>query len=340
MDLTKCFITKLPVKLEKTSRGGIEYTIKLEDNELFFRFSDYPEHWCDDIHKEFEKDPKIEKLDKNRMLNFFMDTYLSNVRHIIYGLLLNKKFDPLNYKILNKIVLDRIISESDYPKTPKEKINNLFISLYEFQNYDGELIYIDQYYYKDNLFFKYYFKTKDEFNFYLNSLYDNNLIFISDNERLLSGNIQRCKITYEGLNHLIEITNEGVNSKNCFVAMSFDKSEDHLYFEAIKPAIESTGFNPIRIDYENYDSDKTINDAIIAGIKKCKFCISDFTKQKAGVYFETGYALGRNMKVIYSCHEDDFSNCHFDTNHYPHINYKTTEELKVRLKDKIEAYIL
>ena len=88
---------------------------------------------------------------------------------------------------------------------------------------------------------------------------------------------------------------------------------------ALKSSCIQTGFIPILIDEVHADADKTINDEIIASIKKSKFCISDFTEQKDGVYFEAGFALGRGLKVIYTCQKADFKDSHFDTNHFPHI---------------------
>ncbi len=339
MTIEKCLVTGLPTKLEMTTRGGIEYTIEFEGRKLFFRFSDYLEGWSDDIHKELELDPVLEKMEKDQILTFLLERYLSNRRYIIYGLLLNNKFNPNDFDILNKFVLDKIISESSYPKTPKEKLDNLFISLCNNQKYEGANIEIENNYYENNLFYKYYFKTVQELNFYLYSLSDKNYVKIPDNARHLGTRIGYCSITYEGLSYLIEITNEGENSNNCFIAMSFNKSEVPIFEEAIEPACNETGFVARRIDRENINSDETINDAMIALMKKCKFCISDFTQQKDGVYFESGYCLGRNMKVIYTCREDWFKQCHFDTNHFVHIKYKTNEELKEKLIDKINAWI-
>ncbi|MBN2156818.1 MAG: nucleoside 2-deoxyribosyltransferase, partial [Candidatus Lokiarchaeota archaeon] len=99
------------------------------------------------------------------------------------------------------------------------------------------------------------------------------------------------------------------------------------------------GFQPILIDEVNYESEITINDAIIKNIKECKFLIADFSGQRHGVYFEAGYALGKGRQVIYLCSEEDFENTHFDTNHYPHIVYRDLNELKERLKNKIQAWI-
>ena len=73
-----------------------------------------------------------------------------------------------------------------------------------------------------------------------------------------------------------------------------------------------TGFEPILIDERNIDSDRTINDEIIANLKKCKFCIADFSYHSNGVYFESGFALGQNKKVIYTCLDREFEKAHFD----------------------------
>jgi hypothetical protein len=57
------------------------------------------------------------------------------------------------------------------------------------------------------------------------------------------------------------------------------------------------------------------------------------------VYFEAGYALGRGLKVIYTCREDQIDEAHFDTRNYPHILWKDADELKKKLIDKIEVFI-
>lgn len=108
---------------------------------------------------------------------------------------------------------------------------------------------------------------------------------------------------------------------------------------AIKKACLKTGFTPILVDEVHYDSDTTINDAIIANLRKSRFCIADFTEQKDGVYFESGFALGEGKQVIYACQKEWFNKSHFDTNHFPHIVYETPEELTDALVNKIEAWI-
>ncbi len=87
--------------------------------------------------------------------------------------------------------------------------------------------------------------------------------------------------------------------------MSFDPSRQP-YREVIGRAICASGYAPVMIDTRHIDSDKTINDRIIAEIRACKFCVSDFTGQRNGVYFEAGFALGLGKAIIYVCETDDF----------------------------------
>ena len=110
--------------------------------------------------------------------------------------------------------------------------------------------------------------------------------------------------------------------------------------EAIRLAIEKTGFEPVIIDEKHLSSDNTINDAIISNIRSCKFCIADFTLHKHGVYFESGFALGLGKPVIYLCRKDEFEKAHFDIKPLQHIIYETEEELMIKLTDKINAWII
>jgi hypothetical protein len=334
----KCFITDLET-LEVTDGRDVEiqYCINppgLKKIKLMFEYT--ASGWTDIRSINFRSDKK--------MVEYIVEK-IATIKHILSGLILNNKW-PLGDIILNSKMIDKIIYESDYPKTPKEKIDNLFVSLCRLQKFDGqEITLINKNkgeYYFDDIFYlnKLYFQSLDEYLFYLNTLKNINLIVIEYSELEGEDNLPiSINITYEGLEEYMEIRNEGKLSNNCFIAMSFDKEEDSIFFEAIKPACEETGFVAKRIDYEHYSSETTINDAIISLLKQCKFCIADFTKQKYGVYFEAGYALGRSMKVIYTCRKDFFDKTHFDTNHFPHIIYETREELKKKLIDKINAFI-
>ncbi len=311
----KCPITKEKV-LNLQTTNGIYYKLEIKDKTYSLRF-------CESC---FEK------------INF------KKYRSTIFGLILNEKIDINDRNLIihwdkkgdDFFDLKQFITESYYPRTPKEKYDNLISELFKRQSAIGHNIaYLNLK--NDMLIEKSYFDSSGEFLKYINAL---------EEEKLINCNYSSGKsldslilnITFKGFTYLDQLEKTGSESKNCFIAMAF-KNETVPAREAIKNAIIKTGFIPIIIDEQNIDSDQTINDAIIAGIKKSKFCISDFSFHRNGVYFESGYALGLGKPVIYCCSKEEFKNAHFDIKPLQHIIYDSPEQLEKNLIHKIEAWI-
>jgi nucleoside 2-deoxyribosyltransferase len=249
---------------------------------------------------------------------------------LYHGIGLNKNWEFTSQEQAIKFVNDLL------PKlSPKDKIFQLLEYLHSLTNYDGELVEIDLHtLHQKNVWRKMFFSSIGELNFYLDSLKEKNWVQVFYD----GGPFYRVQLTLAGLT---EVGNylESKNSNICFVAMSFDAALMEIYTNAIQPAIIETGFVPFILHGEHIETGLTINDAMIAAIKKAKFTIADFTQHKSGVYFEAGFALGRGQKVIYTCREGDIDNAHFDTRNYQHILWKDAADLKRKLIDKIEAYI-
>lgn len=264
-------------------------------------------------------------------------------RYLLAGAILNKQlFDKEENEVywftLTSDSIQAKLNKIVYPKTPKAKLDNLLKSLYQLQDFDGEHVDIINITTKPDFYYKHFFKSESECIYYLKELDYQGLINCKflDHDNLdvpLEFNI-----TFKGLNYYLELTEQGDLSNKCFVAMSFDPLMKETR-EAIKKAILENHFEPIIIDEQLIDSSQTINDAIISAIKGCKFCIADFSQQKDGVYFESGFAVGLNKPVIYTCHHDWFTESHFDTNHFPHIIYKSHKDLIEKLDMKIKAWI-
>lgn len=309
-----CYITGLKTENYPSSLDLVEYLVQPKDRKILFRFL------YDHENNDFVK---------------------SNL-YILQGLILNDKFPSEFYTkdspILDNGRLERIIREAPVPKYPEEKIANLLTYLHSLQNYEGAIIEYPDNEYRYNLAKRLYFKNYPEMVFYLFTLYNQGLIEGQDASSLDGDDLIGIRLTFNGLAKVIEINETGNKSDRCFVAMSFsdDLKENR---ESIKSAILNSGFKQILIDEIHYDADVTINDALIAEIRKSKFLVADFTQHKHGVYFEAGFALGLQRPVIYLCKSDDFSNTHFDTNHYPHILYSNLNELEEKLRTKIEAWI-
>ena len=128
-----------------------------------------------------------------------------------------------------------------------------------------------------------------------------------------------------------------IETKQCFVAMSFKPTLNELYESGIRPAIIDAGYDPVRVDRKEHN--EKICDLIIAEIRRSRFVVADFTRQRQGVYYEAGFALGLGRPVIFLCAKKEEKRVHFDTRQYNHIFWETPLELREKLKSRIEATI-
>jgi hypothetical protein len=276
--------------------------------------------------------------------SFIKSPYYNQNKHLIIGALLNGLL-PVNPNLgfisIPNIQLPDIISKLIYPSTPQEKLDNFLNTLVNLQNFDGEMIEFMDYSVDPNFYYKLFFKSQDEMNFYLNTLFEMGFIKFPDGGPFITeeGSFVSFFLSFKCLQYYLQLKSAGIQSNKCFIAMSFNASLQPIR-EAIKSALVETGFKPILIDEVHYGSDQTINDAIISHLRESRFCIADFTEQRNGVYFESGFALGQNKQVIYTCHKEFFEQSHFDTNHFPHIIYETPDSLKDQLINKIKAWIV
>lgn len=126
-------------------------------------------------------------------------------------------------------------------------------------------------------------------------------------------------------------------TRQVFVAMSFDPSLDVVWREGFQKAIEETGYKALRMDFAEHN--EKICDSIIAEIRKSRFLVADFTGHRGGVYYEAGFAKGLGIEVVWTCRETDLENTHFDTRQYNHIGWKNQKDLFEKLKRRIEATI-
>lgn len=150
-------------------------------------------------------------------------------------------------------------------------------------------------------------------------------------------------VTVDGYTRIDSLKTSSVDSAQAFVAMWFDDKMNDAYEKGIKPAIEQSGYTPMRIDRKP-DVDK-LDDDIIAEIRRSRFLIADMTHGKDGargsVYFEAGFADGLSIPIIYTCRSDLMDEVHFDTRQYAYIVWKKGEEAELQrpLLQRIRARI-
>ena len=129
--------------------------------------------------------------------------------------------------------------------------------------------------------------------------------------------------------------------EQAFVAMWFHARTEAAFVDGIAPAIRECGYRPLRIDQKEHVN--KVDDEIVAEIRRSRFLVADFTsepeKPRGGVYFEAGFAMGLEKKVIWTCHESSLKFVHFDTRQFNHIVWNEVAELKTKLKNRIGAVL-
>ncbi len=144
-------------------------------------------------------------------------------------------------------------------------------------------------------------------------------------------------LTTRGWEHLETLEGPTLASEKAFVAMWFNEEVKSAYLDGIEPAIKVCGYKAVRIDFKEH-SDSVI-DQIVAEIKESRFVVADFTKHRNGVYYEAGFARGLGLDVIWCCREDHLADLHFDIKGFNVIVWKTTDELRRKLKARIRAVV-
>lgn len=149
--------------------------------------------------------------------------------------------------------------------------------------------------------------------------------------------IRKLSITTSGWLRLEQLKHGNPDSQQGFVAMWFHKDMRSVYDNALAYAIAAAGYNPTRVDDSEHEG--KIDDRIIAEIRRSLFVVADYTGHRGGVYYEAGFAHGLNLRVFFTCRKDSIDDLHFDVRQYNCIDWKTEEELRVRLTSRIEAVL-
>jgi nucleoside 2-deoxyribosyltransferase len=157
--------------------------------------------------------------------------------------------------------------------------------------------------------------------------------------KLDSGTPAHLTLRPRGYDRVKELRATTKASRRAFVAISFDPQYRPTYDDAIKPAIESVGFDPIRMD--DLPHNDRIDERIIVEIRRSAFLVADFSDPRTGVFFEAGYALGYGLPVIWTCSAEKFGEVpkHFDTRQFNHIRWENTDDLRLQLKTRLLATI-
>jgi hypothetical protein len=145
------------------------------------------------------------------------------------------------------------------------------------------------------------------------------------------------QLTGKGRIAVDELAAQRAAATQGFVAMAIDETMLQTYEGAIAPAIRQAGYSPMMIAKKEHTND--INDEILTEIRRSAFVVADFTGQRGGLYFESGFALSLGLEVIWTCQKHELSDLHFDISHFNCIDWADPPELKERLQRRITALL-
>lgn len=126
--------------------------------------------------------------------------------------------------------------------------------------------------------------------------------------------------------------------RQAFVAMWFSPEMEDVFVGGIVPAVEHDGTKCVRIDLKEHNN--KICDEIILEIRRSHYLVADFTGNRGGVYFEARFAQGLGLPVIWTVREDYLEQVHFDTRQYNHLVYRSKDDLRQKLTNRIKATIV
>lgn len=145
------------------------------------------------------------------------------------------------------------------------------------------------------------------------------------------------QLSIHAWNRIEELKSLNQQVSQAFIACCFD--DDHeIFSNAIGEAIKMTGFDPMLIKHKHYP--ETIMAKALGEIKRSRFVVVDLTKLRKSVFFEAGFALGRNIEVIFVVHESDWVNLkEFYSKNYNIKQYKDERHLKELVETAIRERI-
>ena len=152
-----------------------------------------------------------------------------------------------------------------------------------------------------------------------------------------TGRIASCEITPTGWEQLDGAGADQRGRGQVFVAMSFDPELEPAWNAAIAPALESSGYEPYRVDKDQHV--ERIDAKVHDEIDRSTFVVADVTGQKQGVYFEAGYAMGQGIPVVWCVREDQLGKVHFDTRQFNHVVWREPEDLRRKLAERVAGAI-
>lgn len=130
---------------------------------------------------------------------------------------------------------------------------------------------------------------------------------------------------------VVSLAEKAALSREVFVIMSFEESDDlDDYKAAVRAVCLEAGFEAVRTDSRPAATTHQIVDSIHDLIHTCGFVIADLTNTRPNVYYEIGYAMGLEKRLILTSKKG--TDVHFDLQGFNRIEWSGSENLKRQLR--------
>lgn len=269
MNISNCLITGIPI----SHHGNITiidnhyvnwYAITINDQRI-------PISLCEGLFHELSWQSETRKfIDENRVLlvGEFMKDELKNFKGKVFHW--NCKIENKEHHCNIKQLIEELKAKGDYPKTRREKYDNLLKYLHKSQTFEGSELILGT----DISFYgKLYFQSFEEMQFYLRELQRKNLIEYNETTNI-------AQFTFYGLEYVDTLKKSSDFDINMFskpkyqIGLSF-AGEDRGYVDQVANELKELG---ISVFYDNYeqvdlwgkDLYQHLNDVYK---NKCEYCI-------------------------------------------------------------------
>lgn len=123
----------------------------------------------------------------------------------------------------------------------------------------------------------------------------------------------------------------GRKLKSCFVLLSDDDEWCAEWSENVLPKIEQCGYMPRLFNHSGAEN----TDNSIQLISESKLIIADLTSHSPVVYFAAGYALGKDIPVIWTVNRSQADKLFVQSHHIRPIIWDTAEEIAAMLQQRL-----
>jgi hypothetical protein len=268
--ITNCLLTGIPIQGEVRwgTKGNVEifwYLLKINDNTIGVSL-------CRTLYEELSwsdsETSKFLKANQSLLIGEFAKDGFQSLHRKVFHFECDTENKPNHFRL--KDFIEEIISKGDYPKSTRDKYNNLIKFLYQSQDVDGSDVFIKR---VPEYYSGLYFRSFDELQFFLRDMEKKDLIqyFESDDKIQFTFNGLEYIETLNKTDKLQIFTTENAEYE---IALSY-ASEDRSYVEQVAAKLKDLG---IKVFYDNHevaslwgkDLYQYLNDIYR---NQCKFCI-------------------------------------------------------------------